>query len=54
MLYIYMNRPSPAAMSPALREFLRFVCSRQAQEIAARDGNFLDAPLAAQECAIGE
>jgi phosphate transport system substrate-binding protein len=52
-LFIYISQPSAAAISPAAREFLRFVCSKQAQEIAARDGNFpLDAALAARECSI--
>jgi hypothetical protein len=32
---------------------LRYVCSKQAKEIAARDGNFpIDAALAARECAV--
>jgi hypothetical protein len=34
---------------------LRFICSEQGQEIAARDGNFpLNAALASRECAIVE
>jgi phosphate transport system substrate-binding protein len=52
-LFIYVNRAPGAAMVPVVRELLRFVCSKQAQEIAARDGNFpLDAALAARECSI--
>ncbi len=52
-LFIYISQPSAGAISPAAREFLRFVCSKQAQEIAARDGNFpLDAALAVRECSI--
>jgi phosphate transport system substrate-binding protein len=51
-LFIYVNRAPGAALTPVVLEFLRFICSKQAQEIAARDGNFpIDAALAAQECA---
>jgi phosphate transport system substrate-binding protein len=51
-LFIYLNRPPGTAVAPALRELLRFICSGQGQEIAARDGNFpLNAELAARECA---
>jgi phosphate transport system substrate-binding protein len=54
-LFIYINRPPGAALAPAVREFLRYICSAQAQEIAARDGNFpLNASLASRECAIVE
>jgi phosphate transport system substrate-binding protein len=54
-LFIYLNRPPGAALAPAVREFVRFVCSEQGQEIAARDGNFpLGAALAGRECAIGD
>ena len=38
-------------MTPVVREFLRFICSGQGQEIAARDGNFpLNAELSSREC----
>ena len=38
-------------MAPVLREFLRFICSKYAQGIAARDGHFpVNAQLAAGEC----
>jgi phosphate transport system substrate-binding protein len=51
-LFIYLNRPPGTPLAPALREFLRFICSEQGQEIAARDGNFpLNADLASRECA---
>ncbi len=54
-LFVYFNRVPGAPVAPAVREFLRFICSAQAQEIAARDGNFpLNAALAASECAIVE
>jgi phosphate transport system substrate-binding protein len=54
-LFIYINRRPGAAVAPVVREFLRFICSEQGQEIAARDGNFpLNAALASRECAIVE
>jgi hypothetical protein len=41
------------ALSPLTREFLRFICSAQGQEITALAGNFpLDADLARRECAM--
>lgn len=52
-LFIYINRSPGGAVAPAVREFLRFACSEQGQEIAARDGNFpLSAALASRECTI--
>jgi phosphate transport system substrate-binding protein len=52
-LFIYINRPPGVALAPAVREFLRFACSEQGQQIAARDGNFpLGAALAERECMI--
>jgi phosphate transport system substrate-binding protein len=52
-LYIYLSRPPDGTLAPAVREFLRFICSEQAQEIAARDGNFpLNETLASQECVV--
>jgi phosphate transport system substrate-binding protein len=54
-LFIYINRPPGTTLAPAVREFLRFACSEQGQEIAARDGNFpLGAALAERECMIFE
>ena len=37
-LYIYVNRRPGRALDPPVREFLRFVLSRQGQEIVAQDG----------------
>jgi phosphate transport system substrate-binding protein len=52
-LFIYLNRPPGTALSPVISEFLRFICSERAQEIAAQGGNIpLNATLAARECAI--
>jgi len=52
-LFIYVNRAPGMALSPLTREFLRFICSAQGQEITALGGNFpLDADLARRECAM--
>lgn len=52
-LFIYVNRAPGMALSPLTREFLRFICSAQWQEITAHGGNFpLDANLARRECAM--
>jgi phosphate transport system substrate-binding protein len=52
-LFIYLNRPPGTAFAPAVSEFLRFICSEHAQQIAAQGGNIpLNAPLAERECAI--
>ena len=44
-IYIYLNRAPGKAVEPKLREFLRFILSREGQEIVANDGNYL--PLTA-------
>ena len=44
-IYIYLNRKPGTPVDPKLREFLRFILSRDGQEIVARDGNYL--PLTA-------
>ncbi|MGL4230524.1 MAG: PstS family phosphate ABC transporter substrate-binding protein [Casimicrobium sp.] len=50
-LYIYVNRKPGTALSPALNEFLRFVCSKQGQAIAVELGNYpLSAALSDKEC----
>ena len=43
-IYIYLNRAPNAPLDPKLREFLRFVLSRDGQEIVARDGGYLPLP----------
>ena len=45
-IYIYLNRAPGKALDPKLREFLRFILSREGQEIVASDGNYL--PLSAR------
>ena len=43
--YIYVDKPPGRPMDPKVREFLRFVLSRQGQEAVQRDGKYL--PLTA-------
>jgi len=45
-IYIYLNRKPGVAVEPKLREFLRFILSREGQEIVAHDGGFLPLPAA--------
>lgn len=45
-IYIYLNRAPGKSVEPRLREFLRFVLSREGQQILADDGNYL--PLTAK------
>jgi phosphate transport system substrate-binding protein len=40
-VYFYLDRVPGHAVDPKLKEFLRFVLSRQGQEAIARDGKFL-------------
>ena len=50
-IYIYLNRKPGTAVEPKLREFLRFVLSRDGQEIVVRNGAYLPltAALAAEQ-----
>ena len=50
-IYIYLNRKPGAAVEPKLKEFLRFILSRDGQEIVARNGSYLPltAALAAEQ-----
>lgn len=43
--YFYVNRPPGQPLDPKVREFLRYVLSREGQEAVARDGKYL--PLTA-------
>lgn len=43
-IYIYVNRAPHQPLDPKLREFLRFVLSRDGQAIVAADGNYLPLP----------
>ncbi len=44
-IYIYLNRKPGTPVDPKLREFLRYVLSREGQETVAREGGYL--PLTA-------
>ncbi|WP_077035131.1 PstS family phosphate ABC transporter substrate-binding protein [Pelomonas sp. KK5] len=43
-IYIFMNRKPGTAVDPKLREFLRYILSRQGQELVARNGSYLPLP----------
>jgi len=45
-IYLYLNRKPGTALEPRLREFLRYILSRDGQEMVARNGGYL--PLTAQ------
>jgi phosphate transport system substrate-binding protein len=50
-LYIYLNRKPGVALSAALAEFIKFVCSKQGQGVAIELGHFpLSSKLAESEC----
>jgi len=44
-IHIFLNRAPGRPLEPRLREFLRFILSREGQEIVDRDGGYL--PLTA-------
>ncbi len=44
-LYIYVNRKPGQPLSPLMKEFLRFVLSRQGQSLVSRD-QYLQLPAA--------
>ena len=44
-IYIFLNRAPGKALEPKLREFLRYILSREGQETVARNGSYL--PLTA-------
>jgi phosphate transport system substrate-binding protein len=44
-IYIYLNRKPGTSVEPRLREFLRYILSREGQETVARNGSYL--PLTA-------
>lgn len=50
-LAIYVNKKPGEPVAGASRALLAFICSRQGQEVVARDGNYpLSAEVAAREC----
>lgn len=44
-LYIYLNRKPGTAVEPKLKEFLRYVLSREGQEAVVKNGNYLPLPV---------
>jgi phosphate transport system substrate-binding protein len=40
-IYIYLNRKPGTAVEPKLREFLRYILSREGQETVAGNGSYL-------------
>lgn len=51
-LAIYVNKKPGEPVAAAARALLTFICSRQGQEVVARDGNYpLSADAAARDCA---
>jgi phosphate transport system substrate-binding protein len=45
-LYIYLNRKPGTAVDPKLREFLRYILSREGQQAIVDNGNYLPLPAA--------
>ena len=45
-VYFYVDRPPGKAMEPRLKEYLRYILSRQGQDAVQRDGKYL--PLTAE------
>jgi phosphate transport system substrate-binding protein len=45
-IYIYLNRPPGQPLDPRVREFLRYILSREGQEAVEREGKYL--PLTAE------
>jgi phosphate transport system substrate-binding protein len=43
-VYFYVNREPGKAMAPEVKEYLRYVLSREGQEAVARDGKYLPLP----------
>jgi phosphate transport system substrate-binding protein len=42
--YVYVNKPPGRAMDPKVREFLRFILSREGQEVIAKNGTYSPIP----------
>ena len=45
-VYFYINREPGKPVDPKVKEFLRFLLSRQGQEAVVRDGKLLPLPAA--------
>ena len=49
-VYLYLNRPPGKPLDPRLYEFLKFILSRDGQQIVVEDGMFIPLnPTAAHE-----
>jgi phosphate transport system substrate-binding protein len=48
-VFLYVHRPPGTALPPRVKEFLRFVLSREGQEIVAKDRMWI--PLSAESAA---
>ncbi len=46
-LYVYVNKAPNKPADPLVREFVRYVCSKEGQQVVVKDGYF---PLTAQAC----
>lgn len=44
-IYIYLNRKPGVEVDPKFKEFLRFILSKEGQEIVQKDGGFLPLPV---------
>ena len=50
-LYVYVNKKPGGTLSPLAGHFLGFICSKQGQETAAKEGNYpLNADISVKEC----
>jgi phosphate transport system substrate-binding protein len=50
-LYVYINKKPGAALNSVTGQLVGFICSKQGQETAAKEGNFpLDADVSVKEC----
>src|SRR5260370_38364606 len=45
-IYIFLNRAPGKPLEPKLKEFLRFVLSREGQKLVAKNGSYLPLPAA--------
>lgn len=50
-LYVYVNKKPGGNLTPLAGQFLDFICSKQGQETAAKEGNYpLNAEVSSREC----
>ena len=46
-LYVYLNKAPGKAVDPLVREFVKYICSKEGQQVVVKDGYF---PLSAAAC----